>query len=61
MLCTEFLRHLSMIAKVRHKGLAVGNFTYSLQVSYVLSLFTQSDKDIFYKYHAVLFFFYYEK
>ena len=47
MLYTEFLRHLSMTAQIRHKGLAVGNITYSLHVSYVLSLFTQWDKYIF--------------
>ena len=41
MLCTEFLYYSSMGAQVRPKGLAVGNFTYSLQVSYVLSLFNQ--------------------
>ena len=40
-LYTEFLRHSSMTAQIRHTGVAVGNFTYSVQVSYILSPFTQ--------------------
>ena len=42
----EFLRHSCVTAHTRHKDLAIQNFTFSLKVSGVLSLFAQWDKDI---------------
>ena len=42
----EFLRHSCVTAHIRHKDLAIQNFTFSLKVSCVFSLFAQSDKDI---------------
>ena len=47
MLYKEFLRHSYVTAHIRHKDLAIQNFTFSLKVSCVLSLFAQRDKDIF--------------
>ena len=41
MLYKEFLRHSCMTANIRNKGMAYGNFTFSLKVSHVLSLFAQ--------------------
>ena len=38
MLYKEFLRHSCVTAHIRHKNLAIQNFTFSLKVSCVLSL-----------------------
>ena len=35
----EFLRHSCVTAHIRHKDLAIQNFTFSLKVPCVLSLF----------------------
>ena len=41
MLYKEFLRHSYVTVHIRHKDLAIQNFTFSLKVSCILTLFAQ--------------------
>ena len=44
----EFLRHSCVTAHIRHKDLPIQNFTFSLKVSCVLSLFFFNETKIYF-------------
>ena len=48
MLYKEFLRHSCVTAHIRHKDRAIQNFTFSLKVSCVLSLFAKCETKIYF-------------
>ena len=48
MLYKEFLRHSCVTAHIRHKDLAIQNFTYSLKVPCVLSLFFVNETKMYF-------------